>query len=216
MSELNLEAESFNAELALRSDEVVLPAPNVAALSNLAEYETMVTGKRNKIPKQSNEQQKPKTEVLATKQSHKNEKNVLTMMENCKGPLGYLNKCVKDRIMVKVWIRRAKEMRGVCKGYIEAFDHHWNLVLSDVDETCVIPTKLKTLPAVSSVLEEVNAESQSEQQSCVSNKLDTIEPINVPEAVHRKNNTKVVLHQRHAQQLFIRGDNVALISIVKS
>ncbi|KAK9963172.1 hypothetical protein ABG768_006383 [Culter alburnus] len=63
-------------------------------------------------------------------------KNVLTRMPLHKGsPLGELNRCVQEKIRVKVHIRTFKGLRGVCSGFVVAFDKFWNLAMVDVDET---------------------------------------------------------------------------------
>jgi len=43
-------------------------------------------------------------------------------------PLGELNRCVQEKIRVKVHIRTFKGLRGVCSGFVVAFDKFWNLV----------------------------------------------------------------------------------------
>lgn len=49
----------------------------------------------------------------------------------CKGsPLGELYRCVEERIRVKVHIRTFKGLRGVCSGFVVAFDKFWNMVSS--------------------------------------------------------------------------------------
>ncbi|XP_070692777.1 U7 snRNA-associated Sm-like protein LSm11 [Pempheris klunzingeri] len=66
----------------------------------------------------------------------KTQKNVLTRMPLCKGsPLGELYRCVEERIRVKVHIRTFKGLRGVCSGFVVAFDKFWNMAMVDVDET---------------------------------------------------------------------------------
>ncbi|CAK6967777.1 U7 snRNA-associated Sm-like protein LSm11 [Scomber scombrus] len=66
----------------------------------------------------------------------KTQKNVLTRMPLCKGsPLGELHRCVEERIRVKVHIRTFKGLRGVCSGFVVAFDKFWNMAMVDVDET---------------------------------------------------------------------------------
>ncbi|KAK2849384.1 hypothetical protein Q5P01_009218 [Channa striata] len=63
-------------------------------------------------------------------------KNVLTRMTMCKGsPLGELFRCVEEKIRVRVHIRTFKGLRGVCSGFVVAFDKFWNLAMVDVDET---------------------------------------------------------------------------------
>ncbi|XP_040904790.1 U7 snRNA-associated Sm-like protein LSm11 [Toxotes jaculatrix] len=66
----------------------------------------------------------------------KPQKNVLTRMPLSKGsPLGELYRCVEERIRVKVHIRTFKGLRGVCSGFVVAFDKFWNMAMVDVDET---------------------------------------------------------------------------------
>ncbi|XP_047440955.1 U7 snRNA-associated Sm-like protein LSm11 [Mugil cephalus] len=80
-------------------------------------------GESSGAPQRRRRQQKP-------------QKNVLTRMPLCKGsPLGELYRCVEERIRVKVHIRTFKGLRGVCSGFVVAFDKFWNMAMVDVDET---------------------------------------------------------------------------------
>ncbi|KAM3612361.1 uncharacterized protein V6R79_007381 [Siganus canaliculatus] len=72
----------------------------------------------------------------APRRRQKAPKNVLTRMPLSKGsPLGELYRCVQERIRVKVHIRTFKGLRGVCSGFVVAFDKFWNMAMVDVDET---------------------------------------------------------------------------------
>ncbi|XP_039221413.1 U7 snRNA-associated Sm-like protein LSm11 [Crotalus tigris] len=63
-------------------------------------------------------------------------RNVLTKMPLHEGsPLGELHRCVRDGVKVNVHIRTFKGLRGVCTGFLVAFDKFWNMALTDVDET---------------------------------------------------------------------------------
>ncbi|XP_078267359.1 U7 snRNA-associated Sm-like protein LSm11 [Rhinoraja longicauda] len=63
-------------------------------------------------------------------------KNVMTRMALHAGsPLGELYRSVQDRIKISVHIRTFKGLRGVCSGFLVAFDKFWNMALVDVDET---------------------------------------------------------------------------------
>ncbi|XP_065128496.1 U7 snRNA-associated Sm-like protein LSm11 [Paramisgurnus dabryanus] len=74
--------------------------------------------------------------VKRTPRQRKTLKNVLTRMPLHTGsPLGELNRCVQEKIRVKVHIRTFKGLRGVCSGFVVAFDKFWNLAMVDVDET---------------------------------------------------------------------------------
>jgi len=44
------------------------------------------------------------------------------------GPLATLRRCVEERLKIKVWTRNYRYVRGICVGYVVAFDKHWNLV----------------------------------------------------------------------------------------
>ncbi|XP_035016741.1 U7 snRNA-associated Sm-like protein LSm11 [Hippoglossus stenolepis] len=71
-----------------------------------------------------------------SRKRNKPQKNVLTRMPLCKGgPLGELYRCVEERVRVKVHIRTFKGLRGVCSGFVVAFDKFWNMAMVDVDET---------------------------------------------------------------------------------
>jgi len=55
---------------------------------------------------------------------------VLYADEYQQGALAVLSRCVKERSKVKVWTRNYRYVRGICTGYLVAFDKHWNLVIS--------------------------------------------------------------------------------------
>lgn len=44
-------------------------------------------------------------------------------------PLGELHRCVRDGIRINVHIRTFKGLRGVCTGFLVAFDKFWNMVI---------------------------------------------------------------------------------------
>uniref|UniRef100_F6PG15 U7 snRNA-associated Sm-like protein LSm11 n=1 Tax=Ornithorhynchus anatinus TaxID=9258 RepID=F6PG15_ORNAN len=63
-------------------------------------------------------------------------RNVLTRMPLHEGsPLGELHRCIQEGVKVNVHIRTFKGLRGVCSGFLVAFDKFWNMALTDVDET---------------------------------------------------------------------------------
>uniref|UniRef100_A0A4X2K1S8 U7 snRNA-associated Sm-like protein LSm11 n=1 Tax=Vombatus ursinus TaxID=29139 RepID=A0A4X2K1S8_VOMUR len=63
-------------------------------------------------------------------------RNVLTRMPLHEGsPLGELHRCIREGVKVNVHIRTFKGLRGVCSGFLVAFDKFWNMALTDVDET---------------------------------------------------------------------------------
>ena len=44
------------------------------------------------------------------------------------GPLSILKRSVREKLKVRVWTRSVRNIRGICTGYVVAFDKHMNLV----------------------------------------------------------------------------------------
>uniref|UniRef100_A0A3B1JAQ1 LSM11, U7 small nuclear RNA associated n=1 Tax=Astyanax mexicanus TaxID=7994 RepID=A0A3B1JAQ1_ASTMX len=161
---LDVSSDQFDPLLALYSPQVPLPFPNIRAFNNLAEYESFIKGGRGRAKPGSAEQKLRKArrgagpadperlerlrrlmvqnpveegeQSRGRQRKQRARKNVLTRMPLHEGsPLGELNRCVQERIRVKVHIRSFKGLRGVCSGFVVAFDKFWNLAMVDVDET---------------------------------------------------------------------------------
>ncbi|XP_053574761.1 U7 snRNA-associated Sm-like protein LSm11 [Bombina bombina] len=157
-SSLDVSSEHFDPLLALYSPKTPLPFPEARCFNNLAEYESFLRGggrargaqpgsRKSRSRKQEPDPgriEKLKKLMLPVEEGatqvrprkSKVPKNVLTRMPLHEGsPLGELNRCVQDRIRIKVHIRTFKGLRGVCSGFIVAFDKFWNMAMVDVDET---------------------------------------------------------------------------------
>ncbi|KAM6470677.1 U7 snRNA-associated Sm-like protein LSm11 [Liasis olivaceus] len=79
---------------------------------------------------------RPEAAERARARGRRAPRNVLTKMPLHEGsPLGELHRCVRDGVKVNVHIRTFKGLRGVCTGFLVAFDKFWNMALTDVDET---------------------------------------------------------------------------------
>ncbi|XP_029297889.1 U7 snRNA-associated Sm-like protein LSm11 [Cottoperca gobio] len=157
-------SDNFDPLLALYSPTVPLPFPNVKSFNNVAAYESFLKGGRGRAKPQNVEKKRlkamkgvadperierlkklivnnPVTEEgessgTPRRRKQKLQKNVLTRMPLCKGsPLGELHRCVEEKIRVRVHIRTFKGLRGVCSGFVVAFDKFWNMAMVDVDET---------------------------------------------------------------------------------
>jgi len=77
----------------------------------------------------------PEQMMVPTKRSKSSFRDINVRMKNYTlGPLGQLQKWRLEKIRVKVWTRSIDQIRGFCTGFIAAFDKHWNLALTDVDE----------------------------------------------------------------------------------
>ncbi|XP_034037259.1 U7 snRNA-associated Sm-like protein LSm11 [Thalassophryne amazonica] len=157
-------SERFDPLLALYSPNVTLPFPNIRSFNNVAEYESFLKGGRGRAKPENVEKKRRKANkgvadperierlkkmminnpvpeegdnsAPRRRRGPKPQKSVLTRMAACHGgPLGELYRCVEEKIRVKVHIRTFKGLRGVCSGFIVAFDKFWNMAMVDVDET---------------------------------------------------------------------------------
>ncbi|MGH0123215.1 UNVERIFIED_CONTAM: hypothetical protein FKN15_011239 [Acipenser sinensis] len=162
---LDVSSDRFDPLLALYSPDIPLPYPNVKCFNNLAEYESFLKGGRGRAKPENVEKKNRKSKkgvpdperierlkkLMVNNPANEEEggsgrkrlprrakapKNVLTRMPLHAGsPLGELHRCVKERLKIKVHIRTFKGLRGVCSGFLVAFDKFWNMALVDVDET---------------------------------------------------------------------------------
>jgi small nuclear ribonucleoprotein (snRNP)-like protein len=178
----DLESETFDAKSSLLNDEiqVLLPIPNAQTFNNIDEYYMKTFGKINtekQLPSNSKQSLEPIERTLKIVESvsiHKRKElqTVLTKMRPTKGPNFLLYRALNNRI--KVMIRRRKKVElfsnrfGYINGLLIAFDKHYNLALTDCDET----------------------------YSTINQNKEKVDVIN------------------HIKQLFIRGDNVVLISLL--
>ncbi|MEE6478255.1 hypothetical protein FKM82_011793 [Ascaphus truei] len=151
---LDVSSELFDPLLALYSPRTPLPFPGARCFNNLAEYESFLRGggrargrgaqrggrrKGRKPEPDPGRVDRLKQLMLPVEEGaapvrprrKKTPKNVLTRMPLLAGsPLGELNRCVQDRIRIQVHIRTFKGLRGVCSGFLIAFDKFWNMVFA--------------------------------------------------------------------------------------
>ncbi|XP_014641700.1 PREDICTED: U7 snRNA-associated Sm-like protein LSm11 [Ceratotherium simum simum] len=128
---LDVSSDSFDPLLALYAPRLPpIPYPNAPCFNNLAEYESFLrTGCRGGDGAAGARRRGPG-------RSRKAPRNVLTRMPLHEGsPLGELHRCIREGVKVNVHIRTFKGLRGVCTGFLVAFDKFWNMALTDVDET---------------------------------------------------------------------------------
>ncbi|XP_019641417.1 PREDICTED: U7 snRNA-associated Sm-like protein LSm11 [Branchiostoma belcheri] len=152
---VDLTSPDFDPAKALSSRAVSLPVPNVRPLQNLAQYESAMKGLRapKKAPasaqtasqhggaasgsKDSSAEAGPSARSLPplVATHRKPAKTLLTRMkEEKQGPLDVLRSCINEKRRVIVTTRTFKGLRGICTGYLVAFDKFWNLAMADVEE----------------------------------------------------------------------------------
>ncbi|XP_030428288.1 U7 snRNA-associated Sm-like protein LSm11 [Gopherus evgoodei] len=164
-SRLDVSSARFDPLLALYSARTPLPFPGAPCFNNLAEYESFQRGlrrppalrrgppasrsARRRPPAAADPERLQRLRSLMVRRDPEREaaargragprrapRNVLTRMPLHEGsPLGELHRCVRDGVKVNVHIRTFKGLRGVCTGFLVAFDKFWNMALTDVDET---------------------------------------------------------------------------------
>ncbi|XP_074865639.1 U7 snRNA-associated Sm-like protein LSm11 [Carettochelys insculpta] len=160
-SRLDVSSPRFDPLLALYSARTPLPCPGAPCFNNLAEYESFQRGLRRparrgspaarsarRRPPPADPERLQRLRSLVVRREPEGEaargragrrrapRNVLTRMPLHEGsPLGELHRCVRDGVKVNVHIRTFKGLRGVCTGFLVAFDKFWNMALMDVDET---------------------------------------------------------------------------------
>ncbi|KAM9795344.1 U7 snRNA-associated Sm-like protein LSm11 [Neosynchiropus ocellatus] len=158
----------------------------------------------------------------------KPQKNVLTRMPLCKGsPLGELYRCVEEKIRVKVHIRTFKGLRGVCSGFVVAFDRYWNLAMVDVDETFREPLFGEALYhekalTISRLFEKLKLQGSSGAADRSARHADDRKKVTSKSEGERRQSSQKSerkdpevygkVHTRHVNQLFIRGENVILVN----
>ncbi|XP_035696304.1 U7 snRNA-associated Sm-like protein LSm11 [Branchiostoma floridae] len=152
---VDLTSPDFDPAKALSSQAVSLPVPNVRPFENLAQYESAMKGlrARRKAPastqhggpdtagksgsKDSSTEAGPSARSLPplVATHRKPAKTLLTRMTEAKqGPLDVLRSCISEKRRVIVTTRTFKGLRGICTGYLVAFDKFWNLAMADVEE----------------------------------------------------------------------------------
>ncbi|XP_046379023.2 U7 snRNA-associated Sm-like protein LSm11 [Haliotis rufescens] len=165
--ELNLFSSNFDPLRALYSTNIPVQFPDVRVFNNVAEYESKMQGKgrARQDPHVSMSQNPPSQTASRPKApSHKPSaqgrpvlqmpdasmhsvrrrmlRNVLTRMDQSfiSGPLSILRRCVQEKLQTYIWTRSACSVRGILRGYVVAFDKHFNLAMIDVDEVYRIPS----------------------------------------------------------------------------
>lgn len=126
--------------------------------------------------------------------------NLLTKMDSFKGPLEILKKYQDSNTRVKVVTRKKNGIRGYVTGFIEVFDKHFNIALTDCFE------KWKRKKYYFSE----NKVSHGEPQDC--SRILAKMKISLPETKVKSLNRKYVEISRKVPQLLIRGEQVVLVT----
>jgi len=129
-------------------------------------------------------------------------RHVLTRMDEFKeGPLATLREWMLEKAKVKVLTRGLNQIRGFAIGYIQGFDKHWNLALSDVDEHFNRARRRKTF----------STDSQCRRKLVPS---DLPVEMRVGSSVMRilRIQGKYEVCVRHVPQVLLRGEHVVMVA----
>ncbi len=160
-SALDVYSDLFNAECALKSGAIIVPnaETNAKSLENLSKCKSLIEGGFDITPRILDRTviDQAKAIVLKTKDSHifdtianncqnpRDNKCAMTINEEAvaasKSPLNLLEIFMTSKNRVQIVIRRKGGVKGIMRGFIQAFDKHFNLLMSDIDETVVPNTK---------------------------------------------------------------------------
>ncbi|XP_058066264.1 U7 snRNA-associated Sm-like protein LSm11 [Anopheles bellator] len=155
----------------------------------------------SEIPKRRFE---PSQGLVKVERPMRHRRNLFSRLEKCtEGPLGALKQWMDQRTRVRVYIRKQKGVGGHVSGIIELFDRHWNLAISDVEESW---SRRKFRYSANRVA------GLGEPQDC-SDRLRQL-GITLPtvKVCEQQNNKKYVICTRALPQLLVKGDHVVLVT----
>jgi small nuclear ribonucleoprotein (snRNP)-like protein len=153
---LDVYSAEFDPVKALNANVIPLPCPSEKSLDRLYKY-------RRLLPKEHpdynanvslgkidvSEKNKKRIEKKRAEMKNNKTESFINIISNSfeNGPLSILKRCFLEQRRVKLWIRRLNGIKGTCEGYLEAFDRHFNVVLSDVNEDFLMFDKYELVPS---------------------------------------------------------------------
>lgn len=143
----------------------------------------------------------PHQEMIKAEKPAKFKKNIFLKLEKLEGPLASMVTWMRERVRVRVVTRKEKGIRGYVTGYVEVFDKHWNMALSDVYESW---ERRKYRYSENKLC------SLREPQDC--SELLQRMGIAVPEISVKSIDRKKVRCTRRVPKLMIRGEQVVLVT----
>jgi len=134
------------------------------------------------------------------------------------GPYSVLFKCFKSNEKVSVMVRRVNSIRGVCTGYLKAYDRHMNLVLYDVEEkyTVMVQRKKKKKKKKKSKKKPKHRGEKPEEKT--KSEIDEKHDEDSSKHVDHEANERISVHQKQHQdeKPIVRQDNSPSETQIKS
>ncbi|XP_055314888.1 U7 snRNA-associated Sm-like protein LSm11 [Sitodiplosis mosellana] len=229
--ELDIRSDLFNPLKALLSPEIQIPIKDAPQYNNVAQYESAMrrqqtgetTTKQHAAPKMPSKSYRQEIElhkrrflphqemVKGRGKSARHTRNLLTKMSgDCDGPTNMLKQWKEQQKRVKIFTRNAVTINGHVTGFIEAFDKHWNIVLTNVFEVWTRKKYHHTCKATT-IVNDDNDDTDAESQLKVC--LQRLQHLNItiPSLNVKSINRKRVECSRNVQKLLIRGEQIATI-----
>lgn len=237
--ELDMRSEHFNPLKALYAQRTPRLVENARVYDNLAQYEPIFKREFCRHPKPAEPPaHKKSTAATSAKQlrapadgvptarrftaeqqpiaagprSNRHTRNLLSRMTDAtklQGPRQLLRIWREQRTLVKVYTRNEKGVDGHVIGHIEAFDKHWNLVVSSAQQAIEQRKRrysYRAAPAVGQG-DEVSAEAE-----CL-RRLASLQ-IDVPSVKYVASRGRRVTCLRSVPQLMVRGEHVVTIATI--
>lgn len=216
---LDVMSEKFDPLLALYSNSIVLPKPNVKPFDNLESVQSAIDrlgsiefrikkisdikSKKTQpiVPEEVIQRRFEEHQMLVPTTKRKSKNILLKLEQDYKGPLKQLNSYVKEKKRIKVFVRRNGGIRGYVTGFISAFDKQWNLAMYDVFE-CWKRRKEKYR----------HSKGIFGEPCDMSMRLRELK-IKIPKVKVKNLNRKNVECERKIAKLFIRGEQVSHITL---
>merc|ERR1711874_590178 len=127
------------------------------------------------------------------------------------GPMSRMRVWRQERRRIKVWTRGVDRVRGVCTGHMVAFDKHWNMCLTDVDEEFTRKRSRK-IPVDEQFSRKMNRKGVRTEAN--NNKKSIGEEFRMGSS--RVRVVKVVgnseMCHRHVPQVLLRGEHVVMVA----
>lgn len=152
--------------------------------------------------------------IAARPRSNRHTRNILSRMTDAtklQGPRQMLRIWREQRTLVKVSTRNEKGVDGHVIGYIEAFDKHWNLVVSSAQQAIEQRKKRYSFRAAPADGQGDGDEGSAEAE-CL-RRLASLK-IDVPAVKYVASHGRRVTCLRSVPQLMVRGEHVVTIATI--
>ena len=133
---LDFRSRAFDARAALRAPALQPPVPHAPPLDNLSKFKPFLPRASEHFDVKVRQGALHVPKAPAAPSLNRGAALLGQITDPLRqGPHSLLWRALRDRIRVRVTLRRINSIRGVCVGHLQAFDRHMNLLLVDAAET---------------------------------------------------------------------------------